>query len=329
MGDVAMCVPVVWSLARSFPDLQIFFMTRKNFQPMFSHCPDNVHFVGVDLKNDYRGFEGLNRLFAEVKALNIDAYADFHNVIRTKYLRLRARYAGVKTVKIDKGRLEKKRLVKRGVYNCKSLKTTVQRYQDVLKKIGLQFEMSFKSVFDDAGVVLNDDIRKITGQKTQRWVGVAPFAAHKGKILPISKTADVVKKLSAAGCKVFLFGAGEKEKAVLEAWQKSDVISVAGKLGGLANELILISELDCMLSMDSANMHLASLVGTRAVSVWGATHPAAGFLGFNQSIDDVVQTDMSCRPCSIYGNKKCRLSDEYKCLTSLSADEIVRKMLKD
>lgn len=84
---------------------------------------------------------------------------------------------------------------------------------------------------------------------------------------------------------------------------------VPGLLHGLREELILMSNLDVMVSMDSANMHLASLTGTPVVSVWGATHPYAGFLGCNQKEENAVQVSMPCRPCSIFGNKPCQRGD--------------------
>ena len=74
-----------------------------------------------------------------------------------------------------------------------------------------------------------------------------------------------------------------------------------------------MQRLRLMLTMDSGNMHLASLVGTRVLSIWGATHPYAGFMGFGQRESDCIQRDLSCRPCSVYGNKKCRLGD-YRCM---------------
>ena len=86
-----------------------------------------------------------------------------------------------------------------------------------------------------------------------------------------------------------------------------------------------MSHLDVMVSMDSANMHLASICGTRVVSVWGATHPFAGFMGWNQSTADAVQADMPCRPCSIYGNRPC-LRGDYACLTSIQPEAIVQKV---
>ena len=329
MGDVAMCVPVVWSLAQKYKDLEIIFLSRKNFAPMFATCPGNMRFVGVDLKKDYKGIAGLNRLYKEIRAMHVDAYADFHDVLRTKYLRFRSFLGSIKTIKIDKGRSEKKRLVKKGAMKCEALTTTIERYKAVLKKLGFDFEIDFHSILADT--TLPTEVTAITGEKSCRWIGIAPFAAHKGKILPLEKTEALVKSLTENGAKVFLFGAGDKEKAILENWQQKypQTISTAGKLGGLSNELLLISNLDYMVSMDSANMHLASLVGTRTVSIWGATHPAAGFLGYGQSLDDAMQIALPCRPCSIYGNKECRIKEKYKCLNDIKVEYIVTKLLKE
>jgi ADP-heptose:LPS heptosyltransferase len=90
-------------------------------------------------------------------------------------------------------------------------------------------------------------------------------------------------------------------------------------------ELILMSHLDVMISMDSANMHLASLTNIPVVSVWGATHPYAGFLGWKQSPDNAVQIDLPCRPCSIYGNKPC-LRGDFSCMKNISPDLIVNRV---
>ena len=329
MGDVAMCVPVVWSLAKKYNDLEIIFMSRKNFAPMFATCPGNVKYVGVDLKKDYKGIAGLNRLYREIRQMHVDAYADFHDVLRTKYLRFRSLFNPIKTQKIDKGRAAKRRLIKKGAINCAPLPTTIERYAAVLKKLGLDFEINFHSIFDNNA--LPAEVLAVTGEKNSKWVGVAPFAAHKGKILPLEKTELLVKTLTEKGAKVFLFGAGDKEKAVLENWQGKYPLatSTAGKLGGLSNELRLIANLDCMVSMDSANMHLASLVGTRVVSVWGATHPAAGFLGYGQQDADIVQLQLPCRPCSIYGNKECRLVEKYKCLGEIDVEAVAGKIMKE
>ena len=102
---------------------------------------------------------------------------------------------------------------------------------------------------------------------------------------------------------------------------------VSWHLDTMEQELILMSHLDVMVSMDSANMHLASLTATPVVSIWGATHPMAGFLGWNQNIENVVQLNMDCRPCSIYGQKPC-IHGDFRCMTGIKPEMILEKITK-
>lgn len=138
----------------------------------------------------------------------------------------------------------------------------------------------------------------------------------------------VVAELAAMpSTKIFLFGGGDYERKILGEWASryNGVTSLAESRHGFAVELALLSHLDTMMSMDSANMHLASLVGVRVVSVWGATHPYCGFKGFRQKEADIVQLPMTCRPCSVFGNKPCSRGD-YHCLAGIPPQMIVTKV---
>ncbi len=86
-------------------------------------------------------------------------------------------------------------------------------------------------------------------------------------------------------------------------------------------EMDIISNLDVMVTMDTALMHVASLAGVPAVSVWGATHPYAGFYGFGQDPANAVQLDMPCRPCSADGGRNC-IFGHYHCLTGIQPEAI-------
>jgi len=72
-------------------------------------------------------------------------------------------------------------------------------------------------------------------------------------------------------------------------------------------------------------MHLASLFGVPVVSIWGATHPFAGFYGYGQSPENIVQIDLECRPCSVFGNRKCYRGD-WACMQLISPEVIVEKI---
>lgn len=72
LGDVAMTVPVVHSLAAEYPQHEIIVLSRTALQPLFLKLPENVSFYGADLSGKHKGLRGLNSLYAELKGLHFD-----------------------------------------------------------------------------------------------------------------------------------------------------------------------------------------------------------------------------------------------------------------
>ncbi|QBJ88776.1 glycosyl transferase [Chryseobacterium gleum] len=305
-----MTVPVFREFLEQNPDVEIIMVSRKNFEALFAGIP-NVTFKGIDL-DDYKGFFGLRKLSNElIREFNPDCIANLHDVIRTKVLDRIYRRKGFKVFKIDKGKEEKEHLT--DVWNLEKvqLKKTVERYADVFREMGFKVELSHQ-------------LRPVSMNKS--GIGFAPFAQHKGKMLPLEKSYELARILARKHT-VYFFGGGKKETETLEKWENEipNTKNLSGKLN-LTEELHQISQLELMISMDSANMHLASLVGTRCVSIWGATHPYAGFLGFGQSEEDVVQVkDLSCRPCSVFGDKECYRGD-WACLEEFNIQKVVDRV---
>lgn len=327
MGDVAMTVPVLWSLSKSYPDAKLTMLTTESFAPMFENI-SNLKLVFLDKKEKHKGFVGLIRLFKSLQTYRFDAVADLHDVLRSKVLRWLFFLSGVKMAKINKGRNEKKQLIAQGKDFSSPLKTSFNRYYDVFQRLGFDFELKFQSIFEN-NIPISNLLIETFGEKKGNWIGIAPFAKHRGKIYPLEKMEQVVALLNEEKSNsIFLFGSGEEEKKIILSWvEKYDRILLLPVEFRLPEELILMAHLDVMLSMDSANMHLASLVGTPVVSIWGATHYYAGFLGWNQSLNHVVEIDLDCRPCSIFGNKTCRRND-YACLNWIEAQSVVERIKK-
>ena len=314
LGDVVMAVPVVQALAAQYPQHEICMLGKESMAAYFQGLPQNVTFHGVNLQH-YKGLAGLYRLYREMR--EYDYIADFHDVIRTKVLRLFFTLAGKRVRHIEKGRTQKQLLIQQEDKRLVPLKSTFQRYADVLEKLGFPVELAPTP----ATSCKYSQVKRI---------GIAPFAAHPGKVYPLEKMKEVVRALAQwPDTQVYLYGGGEKEKALLEQWEKEipGIRSMVGKLSR-DEELRHIAQLQVMVSMDSANMHLASLVGTPVVSIWGATHPYAGFMGWGQDPENAVQVDdLPCRPCSIYGNKPC-LHGDYPCLSRISPEQILERLEK-
>lgn len=326
LGDVAMTVPVVYSLACQYPNLRITMLSKPFARPFFENLAPNVGFMAADINNEYHGVRGLNSLYRRLTAKNFTAIADFHSVLRSDYLRMRFNFDHYRVESIDKHRSGKSKLIAENNKELKQQPTSFQNYTDVLEKLGYPVKLEFKSIYPEGGNLrlLSDKI----GEKRpfQQWIGIAPFAAHKGKMYPLPLMKNVIRMLvnKHPSSRIFLFGGGSEEMIQLDAIsaESKQIINASRLMNGLQQELILMSHLDVMVSMDSANMHLASLVNTPVVSIWGSTHPFAGFMGWNQSMDRAVQLDMPCRPCSIYGNKPC-LRDDWACMHNIKPEVVV------
>ena len=322
-----MTIPVIYSLAVAHPTLEITVLSAKLLQPLFDYLPENVKFIGADLKGKHKGIKGLNALYNELKTENFDYMADFHSVLRSLYLSLRFMLGGAKIEKIDKGRADKRKLTLKNDKHLVPLQSGFSRYHEVLRKLGFNFELHFDSIFSNTKVDLTQQTDQAALKADFKWIGIAPFAKHKGKIYPLELQEKVIAHFANDNrVKVFIFGGGESENNVVNNWSEKypSIVSMVGKLN-MSQELLLMSQLDVMFSMDSANMHLASLVGTKVISVWGATHPYAGFMGWNQSSENAIQVDLVCRPCSIYGNKPCYRGD-YACLYQITPTTIISRI---
>lgn len=317
LGDICMTLPVIDSFCRAYPDVELTLLTSKPGAAITKavlHL-DNLQIVAIN-KKDYSGLMGANRLYKEMRAYHFDAIADLHDVLRTKWTALRFRIAGYPVSVIDKGRGDKKKLVSHKIES--QLTSGIERYKKVFTDLGFDFEVNYQGSehrLDSTAKLLS--------------IGIAPFAQHQGKIYPLDKMQEVVNRLVEArpDLHIYLFG-GPEDQAQLQPWADAhpeQVTNVAGKQT-FAEDLALMSGLRLMVSMDSANMHLASLVGLRCLSIWGATHIHAGFLGYGQQKDDVIDLSLPCRPCSIYGNKACKYGD-YRCLNTIAPEEIVKRIL--
>ena len=320
LGDIAMTVPVVYDLATQYPDLEITMLSREMARPLFELLPCNVHFLAADLKGRHKGLLGLKRLWDDFHIGDFDYIADFHDVLRSQYLRLNCRLSGQKVATIDKGRKGKKALTHQKDKVFVQQATSFERYAKVLEQLGFPTKPQFTKL--DYSCFC--ETQKAT---EENWIGIAPFAKHEAKVYPMTKMEQVIRTLNEReNTTIFLFGGGEEERRqIAELCAKYPNVQPAKSQHGLKGELALMGQLDVMLSMDSANMHLASLVGTPVVSVWGGTHPFAGFLGWNQKTSDCVQLDLPCRPCSVYGNKPCRRGD-YACMNGIAPEQVIEKL---
>ncbi len=326
MGDVAMAVPVISALAHQYPGVKITVLTRGFFKPMFSQLP-HVTIFEADVKGRHKGLIGLWELYKELKNLNIDAVADLHNVLRSNILKQYFTLTNIPFIQIDKGRTGKQALTAAKNKVFRPLKTTHERYADVFAHLGFPVDLSNAPLLPKQQ--LSPKTIGITGADTKKWIGIAPFAAFKGKMYPLDLMEEVIQRLDdTKKYKILLFGGGKEERHQLDKWENqfNNTINIAGKLS-FGEEMALISNLDVMLAMDSGNAHLAAMFGICTITLWGVTHPYAGFYPFGQDAGNALLADRNIYPLiptSIYGNK---MPEGYgKAMETIRPEEVFHKI---
>ncbi len=306
LGDVAMTIPVIYSVARQHPDVRLTVVTRPFFRRLFLNPPPNVDFIDFTARN----VTELMAFIRDLKTVEYSAVADLHDVIRTRVIRMMLRLKRIPVATVNKDRRSRKRLTDKKERNYQ--RNYVDRYADVFRRLGLDVDVNFEGFGEsDAG---------------RRGVGIAPFARYATKTYPPKLMEEVARVLTDLDVPVYLFGARGEEAGQLAGWVERNpkLELMAGKLS-LEDELREIGRLQAMITMDSANMHLASLMRTPVVSIWGSTIPQCGFLGYGQSPERAVWLDLECQPCSVAGLTECPLG-HYACLKRIEPARIVEKL---
>lgn len=318
MGDVAMLPHALRALLGAYPELKVTVATQPMFRPFFAGL--DVDFLPVDVREKHHSLRGMWALAREARRMGVDAVADVHGVLRSGVFHLSMRLHGVKAARIRKGRKQKREFIRVGGADSAPLRHTVLRYCDVFRDLGF--------VFDDPAPACRQERPNPFGPKQGIWIGFAPFSAQQGKTYPDDMAREAVRLLAGRYERVFIHGGGGVEAEFADEMERlyPNVTALWGKMR-FAGEMDLVANLDCVVSMDSLVMHMASLVATPVVSVWGATHPGLGFLGYGCAQEHVLQADMACRPCSVFGAKPCKFGD-YRCLRAVTPERIVHEVAR-
>jgi ADP-heptose:LPS heptosyltransferase len=324
MGDVAMLVPVLRCLYAQNQNIQITLVTRDCFAPIFKEFSE-LQLMTPDFAGTHKGLKGLYRLYKALKQTKPQRIADIHHNLRSRILRLFFRLSFIRVKAIDKGDAERKRLTHPTKKTMKPLTPQHYRYVEVFSRLGFALDVDKHEFPIKPG--LSKSSLEIDLPADRKWIGIAPFAAHPGKVYPLDLMQKVVGYLQQEHS-VFLFGHGPKEAAQIHIWAKAypHVIPHALEMP-FSDQLDLIANLDAMISMDSANGHLAANFGVPVITLWGMTHPFLGFSAFGQNNQLLVDREKFPKvPTSTYGKT---VPKGYRdAMRTITPEEVIEMVLK-
>lgn len=327
MGDIVLTSPVTRQLSRLFPDAEIDFLTRSEYAPL-AHA-----LAGVDAVQCFEPGTGLVRLVTRLRARRYDLVIDLHGNLRSRLV-VMAGIAG-RVLRYDKRRFARMAIVRRR-RRSRPVPHTVDRYLEVLERLdvgappGLEGAQTAPEkrlpqlkVDAAAAAMVAERLAGAGVGPDDRVLGVAPGASHGPKRWPPERFARVADYMAQSrDMKILLLG-NEVDRPVTGEVARAIERPAVDWTGATDLAMLPAAVRRCALlvSNDSGPMHVATAVGTPVIGVFGATHPRLGFAPVGPA-DTAVTLDLPCSPCSLHGNRACRLRT-HACMEELDPRRVI------
>ncbi len=332
LSEVAQSVWSVRAVARLWNIKEVGVVTQPTYAPLFNG-ERGVEVIDYLPKRGRGGVYYLWRLAGALLKADYRKVADLQNNRFSRTLRRMIRIRSLWNVEIavsDKQHSLKRLMFRKFRKVLMKHTSIVERHIAVFSNLGIDSLRPIEPTVERPKIKerykVPEALREEFGPGSWPSVGYSPFAGQQGKMFPTPQSDELVGALTQRFGRVVIFGEGELERQFAEGMvaKYGQKVVVAVDRVTLAEEIELMGVLDVMITPDTATLHLASLAGTPTLTIWGATHPFAGAAGYGQHPSWQISADLPCRPCSVDGNKSCIFGD-YRCLTSLSVDEISRR----
>jgi lipopolysaccharide heptosyltransferase II len=300
MGDILLTTPLIRSIKKQNPEVQIDFVIKEEFIELVKNNP-NLTDIFVYSKQSFEKQILINTLISN----NYEIVIDLQNNIRSKEI---TKPLHCQTLLYKKNDVKKFILVNFKINRLKNAPPIPVRYAEAA---GINL--------DDEGLDLfTDEVADSRLDLNEKYIGLCPGAKHFTKRWPKEYFIELGKKLESSGYKVVLFGGLNEEELIGEiANQLSSPVNLCG-------DSILQSAADMKMcksiyTIDSGAMHLACAVKVPVIAFFGSTVKEFGFFPYKANSIELDVENLPCRPCTHIGRKSCPLI-HFKCMKDIRPD---------
>ena len=303
IGDIVLTTPVIRCVKKQFPDAEVHYVTKEVFKNILIHNPyiDKVHTFKEDI----------SELYEPLKAENFDVVIDLHKNLRS--LRLKQKLKA-KNYSFDKLNLQKFLAVNFKQINKLPNKHIVDRYFDAVAPLGIKSDGKGLDHFMhqndrvDVSSLLTDHLQKT-------FVALVVGGSYFTKKIPLNKLSEICKN---SKLPIIVLG-GKEDKLVGDELKKQfpQLINTCGQYT-INQSASIIERAEWVVSSDTGLMHIAAAYNKKIISMWGNTIPEFGMSPYLPNLENKILEvkNLSCRPCSKLGYKKCP-KGHFKCMNDL------------
>ncbi|MDX2195155.1 MAG: glycosyltransferase family 9 protein [Cytophagales bacterium] len=304
IGDIAWTTPIIRRCKLQLPDVEVHYLTKKNFAELVSHNP---HIDKLWLFDD--------NLFEIIKLLHVQKYdyvIDLHNNLRTWLIK-----AALQRPTVTHRKMSIRRYImcmfKINLIPA-HLAHVADRFQEAVSKIGvnddgLGTEYYFGEHMPSAEQYLP---KTLTGNYTALVIG----GSKATKQLPIHKLEEIITKLNH---NIVLIG-GTQEAHTGNILQKKyiHVTNLCGKLS-LSESAKMVQNAQLIIGNDTGLMHIAAAFSKKMYTFWGSTNPD-WYAPYRSNNVNVRNTAIACSPCSKLGAHECP-QGHFKCMNEVQVPD--------
>ena len=330
LGDTVLTLPLITEVRRRFPVRKLSLLCQPLSRELLQDHPAIDEIIVDDKKREDRGLGGLRRKAALLAAKKFTLALTPHKSLRSSLLLY---LAGIPN-RIGFGQSRGWFLFHQRVQRDPA-RHDVERNLSLLEAFGIATEECWRAIDLPISPAVQSEVdRKLRAlgiREGKPIIGVNPGSVWPTKRWSRQGFSQLIDLLEEKlDCQVVLFG-GAEDAAVV-----GDVLTACGTAAvSLVGEISLrelpaaIRRCRVFVTNDSGPMHIAVAERVPTVAIFCATTPDLGFFPYtNHAV--VVEKQLSCRPCTSHGGRRCPLGTEacIQLIEPASVLQAVEKLLR-
>jgi ADP-heptose:LPS heptosyltransferase len=303
IGDIVLTTPVIRCIKQQLKKAELHYVTKEIFAPVLKYNPN------IDRLFTFK--KDISELYDLLQSQNYDLVVDLHKNLRS--LRLKQKLKA-KSYSFNKINIPKFLAVNFKMRSVLPQEHIVERYLAAVKEMGVTNDRKGLDYFLDAADQVDTSSLFFGGQKT-KFIALVAGGSYYTKKIPVNKLKEIC---SLAKLPVLILGGKEDTLVANELLQHfTGLIDTCGKFS-INQSASIIQQAEWVITSDTGLMHIASAFHKKIISVWGNTIPQFGMEPYLPNPENKILEikNLSCRPCSKLGYKKCP-KGHFKCMNEI------------
>ncbi len=324
IGDIILLTGVLLWRYKEFNE-RFVLLTSKGMSAIFKYNPAIIAVEELD-KEDLRG----KALVSTAKRLAEDhpyILYDMHGTLRSQIIRF--------FWKMPSFTYAKDALARR-IYLLSSCLPSRIRLEALDKHVVERYASNFSSLIPSAyelrpHIFLDkneEDFAKAFYKKRnpdkRKVVVLHPFATLKGKLWSESNWQELYMELCKREYFPLFIGKKDPLKDKADSFNFIAPVHNAIDAFSLRESVSLMKEAECVITGDSAPLHMAMSVDSPVIALFGATAKEWGFFPLGRK-DILLTGTKRCSPCSLHG-KKNNCPYNYACINDITLEDVLKAL---